>query len=160
MLGLDNLQELNETVNDIIASSSLEDEITLPEFNSDNDANELISKNIEDAIQADIIKNVDIKETQEVDVPSYLIDIRNVPISQATLMTLKGMLKGGDTSVYIRTSESSVIKVGTGDSYELYMILDDLLRLMYNGACKLYKNTGSGFESIHSMDASSIRLNL
>ena len=156
---MDNLQELNEKVNEIIASP-MSDEIALPEFNSNNNADELISKNIEDAIQADIIKNVDMKESTDVDVPSYLIDIRNVPISQATLMALKGMLKGGDTSVYIRTSESSVIKVGNGDSYELYMILDDLLRLMYNGACKLYKNNGNGFEPISSMDASSIRLNL
>lgn len=156
------MENKEQSINEFMSETTIDvNNVQLPGLAQlDNDVEELISKDIEKTISADVVKNIDIKETSEIDIPSYLIDIRGVAVSQATLLAIKGMLRGGDTSVYIKTSDTSVIKVGSGDSYDLYLILEDLLRIAYKGMCKIYKNSGDGFKDISVMDASSIKLNL
>ena len=82
------LPNLEEGANPLSATDSLVDNRnTVEEIGAS-----LITPSIEEDISADVIKNVSIKETDSFETPSYLIDISNIEMSQATLETFKGML--------------------------------------------------------------------
>lgn len=150
------LPNLEEGANPLSATDSLVDNRnTVEEIGAS-----LITPSIEEDISADVIKNVSIKETDSFETPSYLIDISNIEMSQATLETLKGMLGGGNTAVYVKTVSNSIIKVGYGDEYRLYMVLEETLSAAFNGLCRVYKNNGDGFKKVTRTDVSSVRLNL
>lgn len=121
---------------------------------------ELYTDGIEDALQSDKIKNVLLNDKAEVKIPSYLIDMSNIEITESALLAIKGLLDGQGTAVYIKESSGMVILVGYGEDYKLYTILDDLISLLYNKKCKLYKNTGKGYKVVNNMDVSAIRINL
>lgn len=121
---------------------------------------ELYTDGIEDALQSDKIKNVLLNDNTEIKVPSYMIDMSNIEITESALLAIKGLLDGKGTAVYIKESSGMVILVGYGEDYKLYSLLDDLISLLYNGKCKLYKNNGKGFKLVNNMDVSSIRINL
>lgn len=120
---------------------------------------ELRTEGIEKALEAEELSNVLIKESEEIRVPSYLIDVTGVVVARAALLAIKGLLPGGNTAVYIK-NDSKVRMVGSGDDYMLYTVLEDVLKEMFNGACKVYKNNGAGFKPIGKLDVSSVRLNL
>lgn len=120
---------------------------------------ELLTHGIEEALEAEKIRNVLIEETTELKLPAYMVDFTNIEVSEAALKAIYGMLPGGNTSMYIKINDS-LIFVGSGDDYMLYTVLEDALRSMFSNKCKLYKNNGDGFKTIGRNDLTSVRLNL
>lgn len=133
------------------------DETTWSMGKSDN--SDLRTVGIQKALVADELKNVLLRESTDVKVPSYMLDITNIEIAEAALLAIKGLLPGGNTAVYMKNG-SSIVMVGSGDDYVLYTVLEEVLKEMFNSKCKVYKNNGNGFKPIGKLDVSSVRLNL
>ena len=120
----------------------------------------LKTEGIEVSLSSKKIKNTLINDSSTVKIPSYLIDLSDVVITEATLKALKGLLDGSGTAVYIKSSTGQVVLVGYGEDYKLYTLLDELIGILYKGKVKIYKNLGKGFKQVSLTDTSSIRLNL
>lgn len=126
----------------------------------EGDTSDLKTENIEEALFKDELKNVLLKQSDEIKIPSYLLDLSKVELATAALLAIKGLLPGGNTHVYIKEVTGEVILVGSGDDYVLYTVLEEVLKSMFGPQCKIYKNNGDGFRPIGKMDVSSVRLNL
>lgn len=120
----------------------------------------LKTEGIEVSLSSKKIKNTLINDSSTLKIPSYLIDLADVVITEATLKALKGLLDGSGTAVYIKSSTGQVVLVGYGEDYKLYTLLDELIGILYKDKVKIYKNLGKGFKQVSLTDTSSIRLNL
>ncbi len=120
----------------------------------------LKTEGIEVSLSSKKIKNTLINDSSTLKIPSYLIDLSDVVITEATLKALKGLLDGSGTAVYIKSSTGQVVLVGYGEDYKLYTLLDELIGILYKDKVKIYKNLGKGFKQVSLTDTSSIRLNL
>lgn len=133
--------------------------IILPNMNN-NVEDALLTDGIEQEIQSESLKNVLVEETDEVKVPSYLIDMSQICLTKASFMAIKGLLAGGNTYVYILDQSGAIHLIGSGDDYILYTVLENILRASFEDKCKLYKNNGKGFKPLETFDVTSVRLNL
>ncbi len=135
-------------------------EMVLPTGNTLEYTNELITRGVEDAIRATEIKSVMIDSSENVEIPSYLIDITNAEtITEMSLKALHSLLDGGDTAVYMKNNDG-VGLVGYGDSMLLYRVLHAVIKHTYNNKCKVYIGTEQGFRPFNTSETSNVRLNL
>lgn len=120
---------------------------------------ELTSMDMESTLTADEVKAVHMERDSEVDIPSYLLDMSEVEnITELSLSALRCLLKGGDTTVYIKNG-NNIVKIGLGDGQELYKVFHGVIKNMFNGY-KLYYNIGEGFKLVKDTEVSPVRLNL
>lgn len=120
----------------------------------------LKGSDIKEALNGEIIKPVLVREESDVVAPSYMLDMSDVPsVTEDSLKAIKGMLRGGDTAVYIRNNNVMAL-IGYGDSIVLYSVLTGLVKHLYSGMCKVYFNNGSGFKAVREMDVHGVRLKL
>ena len=157
----DKVTEGTENVGMDDAKEAKENGIVLPTLGS-SVTDGLVTHGVVEALQKDKIDKVLVREsTSGVKVPSYLIDMTNVgAIVGSSLRGIKALLcEGGDTTVYIKNGDI-VNEIGTGDSLLLYDMLDVYLHNVYSKRCKLYKNSGNGFEEIKPMDVSNVKLDI
>lgn len=121
----------------------------------------IMGADIKTALKDKNIKTVLIKDSAELKLPAYLIDMTNVgEITEASLMALESLLReDGDTHIYSK-NEDVVLYVGAGEGTMLYVLLENLLSKLFNDKCKIYYNSGDGFKITRKMDVHSVRLNL
>jgi len=115
---------------------------------------------IKEVLSGEVIKPVLVREVSVVLSPPYMLDMSDVPsVTEDSLNAIKGMLRGGDTAVYIRNNNVMAL-IGYGDSIVLYSVLTGLVKHLYSGMCKVYFNNGSGFKAVREMDVHGVRLKL
>ena len=135
--------------------------IKLPDENNIDVDSNLMGADLGNALKDKKVKTVIIKDTYELNLPAYLIDMSDVgDVTEASLKAIEALLReDGDTHLYIKNNDASLY-AGAGDGMMLYTILDNLLSKLFNDKCKLYFNNGEGFYLIKQMDVYSVRLNL
>ncbi len=120
----------------------------------------LNTSNLGNDLRKDTIRNYVVNEVDNIEVPSYLIDISNIEMIKLELEALKGLVGGGDIAVYLKLSSGSIQLIGRGVESELYLVLNELLQTLHGDKCLLYKNIGGGFKRVSRYDIGSIRLDL
>ncbi len=121
---------------------------------------DLVSEGVKEALTADKIQRVLIRETEEWHDPSYLVDVSRVgDMPRVVLDGFKTMITGGDTAVYFK-NESGVTLAGFGETEKLYRELETYCGAIFGEACKVYKYNGKGFEPCRALDVSCVKLKL
>lgn len=118
--------------------------------------NTLATRNVEEDLMSDNIGNVLIDKEDGTEAPSYLLDFRNEPITKVLADMLKGQIaehKGTvdrrgnvyDRAVYLwwkNTAGTEVLtRLGYGNEYQLYYVLETVIQDLYSETVKVYKNT-------------------
>lgn len=130
---------------------------------------DLISPSIDEALAKKRIDTVIVKETNEIKVPSYLVDISNLASMMPCAMTaLKALVNSGnrdDTSedseveVYCKT-RTGIFDIGTGNRYEMHALLNKYTSVAFGEECKVYRNLDGKFRKLKARDVSGIRLDI
>ena len=135
--------------------------VILPTINTQAPVDKtLIGGSIEESIAEDTVSNLVVTKTDQIKVPSYIIECDDTPTIKGCWDAFYGMLQGGDTTVYVKGVTGEIREIGSGSGYVLYSVLEQVVHSILGESFKVYRNSGDGFERIKRGDVSLLRLNL
>lgn len=126
------------------------------------DQTKLLSASINEDLMKDRVTGLSIEERSGYERGSYMIDISQTEMgatyeAQAALRLL--LSPDGTVPIYLHT-KTHTFMVGKADSYQVYLLLDKLIKPLFGEDVVLLYNRDGEFRKVQSVGLTTFRLNL
>lgn len=138
--------------------------VVLPSESNLDTTEDLISKDIGDAILGDIVKTIIIPEGTEIADNNYIFDFTELSlINSIQRETLKSLISlEGDVVLYLYKKESGLISFGMGEKFKLEQMVPLVKHHVFDNKIRVYKNfkIGEALDEVTTRDITKMRLHL
>ena len=155
-----------DNTSDIKLFKEDKNEVAMPSIDTEmtSEQAELISESIDKAIGGEQVKVVILKEVDEIAEDNYIFDFTELAsINVIQKEALKSLVtNNGNVQLYLYKKGSGLTSFGSGDRYNLEMMIPLVRNYVFNSEIKIYKNykVGEPAKEVISKDITKMRLHL